>query len=89
MSADSLAYRKSRRDPARCLATAPALTMLMLAPIAHATPHVLPFCGSAAVLPLPVLAMPPAKKREERQASLCAHATCPRELRFERRQRRA
>ena len=73
----------------RCLGSAPALAMLTLAPVAHgAAPHSLPICGTAApLLPLPALAFPPAKKREERQAALCAHATCPRELRVGRRQR--
>ena len=73
----------------RSLGSAPALAMLMLAPVAHgAAPHQVPMCGGAApFLPLPALALPPAKKREERQTALCAHATCPRELRLARRQR--
>ena len=83
MLAGSLGYRRSRSEAARLLATAPALAMLMLAPIAHAAPHPLPFCGNV-VLPLPALALPPAKKRAQRQAKLCAPAPCPRELRVDR-----
>lgn len=68
------------------IAAAPALAMLAAAPVAHGTAiHALAACGDGAVLPLPALALPPAKKREQRQATLCAHAACPRELRLGRR----
>ena len=78
-----------RRAQAFAVAAAPALAMLALAPVAHGTAMdpFLPMCGDGPFLASPDLAVPPAKKREQRQASLCAHATCPRELRLGRGQR--
>ena len=75
----------------RLLSAAPAVAMLAIGPIAHAdtSTHLVPMCSADGprLLLLPGAPAPPAKQREERQASLCAHATCPREFRLERRPR--